>query len=220
MAPRFRKPWFARVLSVLVLRALRTRVLDARFIPRDGPVLLAANHQSFADGVLLVCASPRPLVILIDAVQAARPLFRPVLRAFEALGLGECVLVTPGQGTRALEQAAARLAEGHCVLIFPEGAITRDAQLGTLRRGLFRLANQARAAPVVPVRLTGLATSCFGCVAPRRGWPRARLEVYPPLRARDERLRKLLCMFWQAPTSLLHTTPGALSDGRSPDIGL
>lgn len=209
MAPRMHKPWLARTVSALALRALRTRVFGAHLIPQVGPALLAANHQSLADGVLVVCASPRPLVVLIDAAQLTRPLFRPVLRAFEAAGLGECVPVVPGRGTEALETAVARLRAGHCVLIFPEGAITRDARLGRLRRGLFRLTARVPEAPVVPLRLSGLATSCFGYVAPARGWPRPVLDVYPPLEAQGERLRELLATLWREPRPLLDTTPGA-----------
>lgn len=50
---------------------------------------------------------------------------------------------------------AAEIAQGHSVLVFPEGTRTLDGRLGELQAGVFRLAQEV-GAPIVPVTVTGM----------------------------------------------------------------
>jgi 1-acyl-sn-glycerol-3-phosphate acyltransferase len=92
-------------------------------IPVQGAAMLACNHVSFVDAVLLMAASPRPIYFVMDhrifrlpvlgcAVQAGQghPRWRPKGRpqAYEA----------------AFERAAQVLRDGDLLAIFPEGGIT------------------------------------------------------------------------------------------------
>lgn len=132
---------------------LRWHIEGLERIPRDGPLLLAANHISYLD--------PLALAYVADRV-GRRVRFLAKAELFENRWLG-AVLCKLGQipvqrGTAdasgALDAARRALAEGQCVVVFPEGTISRDFDPMAGKTGVARLA-RASGAPVLPVGLWG-----------------------------------------------------------------
>lgn len=130
-------------------------------LPREGPVLLAANHpNSLLDPVLLGIAIGRPVRLLAKAPLFEVPVFGPALRA---LGMIPAFRGrdNPRDVTKNLEsfaRAAEALAAGSVVGIFPEGKSHDDLQVALVRSGAARLAIQgvaagARPLPLVPIGL-------------------------------------------------------------------
>ncbi|MDE2604992.1 MAG: MFS transporter [Burkholderiales bacterium] len=142
----------------------RFRVRGERNIPVAGPAVLACNHVSFVDAVLLMAASPRPICFMMD-----HRIFRiPVLGWL--FRLAKAIPVAPQQEDPAtyevaFARAAQVLREGDLLAIFPEGAITRDGRLQPFKGGIMKVLELARAdgiaAPVVPMALTNLWGSFF-----------------------------------------------------------
>lgn len=150
----------ARV-ALLALFAFRAR--GQAGVPREGGVILAANHASFLDPIAVGCALPRPVHYL-----ARESLFDvPGLRA-----LLPKLNVTPirrGAGdVRALRTALELLRGGAAVLVFPEGTRSRDGRFGPLRAGAGLLAARS-GAPVVPTVIAGSF----------QAWPRTRTFPRP-----------------------------------------
>jgi 1-acyl-sn-glycerol-3-phosphate acyltransferase len=118
-------------------------------IPRTGPFLMFANHQSFLDPLLLQGACPRIVHTMAKSTQFSSPIFRKLLvwlygfpvRRFE---------VDP----QAVRQALRRLSAGHPVLIYIEGERSWDGKLQPLRRGTVRLALKA-CVPIITARIDG-----------------------------------------------------------------
>lgn len=138
-----------RVVAPGVVRWMRPLVEGTGHVPMSGPVILASNHRSNLDIVLLGAVSPRPVNYLGKRELAEQNRIGPVL---VQLGM---VPVDRGRGDRgALEQIAAVLRAGDVVGIFPEGTRTPDGALHRFRSGAARLAAQTQA-PVVPVGVTG-----------------------------------------------------------------
>ncbi len=142
-------------------------------LPRSGPLLLAANHRSFADPFAIGLLLRRPVYYM-----AKRELFekRWQARVLNALG---AFPVDRGAGDHeAMATARAILERGDCVVIFPEGTRTRSGPLGPTHRGLGRLALET-GAPVAPVAVIGTEDI-------RRGWRirplKVRLRAGIPLR--------------------------------------
>jgi 1-acyl-sn-glycerol-3-phosphate acyltransferase len=135
----------------LALRlACRVRGIGTEHIPLDGGAIVAANHTSFADPVVLQAFCPRHLTFLmIDRYYDA-----PALNGF--VRFWGCIRIREGRPNRdALRQAVAVLREGRAVGIFPEGGISRDGHVHEARPGVGLLAERAEV-PLVPVGLAGV----------------------------------------------------------------
>src|SRR5215210_6431432 len=156
----------------LCRRLYRFEVEGASNIPRDGGYLLAANHESSIDPVLVALATERPVRFIARA-----ELWQPGLRRLlDALG---AIPVRRGQGDHTALQRARRLLEaGELVAIFPQGTVLRFRNR-RFRRGAARVA-LTTGAPLVPVRLFGTAAA-FSLVPPRLGFPKLRVVVGEPL---------------------------------------
>jgi 1-acyl-sn-glycerol-3-phosphate acyltransferase len=141
-------------------------------IPRAGQALLAANHVSSLDPVVLAYLVARrrnrPTRYLVAAEFFDRRFHGFWLRTFKQIpirrGMGD---------SGALDEAIATVRSGAVAGIFPEGTVNPDPDGAMLRgrTGVARIALAARA-PVIPVGIWGT----------QMRWPRTGLTVRRPLR--------------------------------------
>ncbi|MFG0317476.1 MAG: acyl-[ACP]--phospholipid O-acyltransferase [Planctomycetota bacterium JB042] len=150
---------FLRLVLFLVTRSLyRVKVLGRAHVPETGGVLLAPNHVSFVDGLLLIATLDRPVRFIVDRGQFERTFAKPFLKLMKAIPIE--ATGGPRGILRALKEAGRFLEEGEVVCIFPEGQITRTGALLPFRRGLERI-SKGRPAPIVPVHLDRMWGSIF-----------------------------------------------------------
>ena len=142
------------LVSRLRIERGRSMVRVAERLP-DGPIIVVANHTSYADGLLLalICRRlGRPVRLL-----ATGGVFRVPLVGRLARTVG---FIPVERGTShaadALDAAADALAAGEAVGLFPEGRITRDRDRWPerSRTGAVRLALRT-GAPIIPVAIVG-----------------------------------------------------------------
>jgi 1-acyl-sn-glycerol-3-phosphate acyltransferase len=151
-------------------------------LPAHGPVILASNHLSFIDSVVIRFAAPRRVTFLTKAEYfAGRGLRGRVVRwFFTAVG---SVPVARGQhraAQAALDTALGVLADDRVFGIYPEGTRSLDGRLYRGRTGVAWLALTS-GAPVVPVALHG--TERLQPVGKRLPRPhRVTVRFGPPLR--------------------------------------
>ncbi len=169
----------AVVSAVSRLELTRRSVTDSD-LP-DGPVIVIANHTSFADGILLALVGRRLGRSL--RLMATGGVFRSGLVGPIARRLGFIpVLRGTDSAATSLDAAATALAAGEAVGLFPEGRITRDQQHWPERSktGAVRLAIRT-GAPIVPVALVGaqhvVGASGFAARLLRNTLLRARVRV-------------------------------------------
>lgn len=159
LMPEYLLRFIAFVATRLVYRF---KVLGDENIPTKGAAILVCNHVSFVDAVLLMAASPRPIAFIMD-----HRIFKvPVLGWL--FKLAKAIPIAPQREDAAIyEQAFERarqvLAEGDLVCIFPEGAITKDGELGEFKGGVMKLL-ETNPVPVVPMALQNLWGSFFSRV--------------------------------------------------------
>jgi len=157
-------------------------------LPADGPYLLVANHQGWADAFLLLALLPiEPRLYFIADRTATMTLWwkRLVLRS-----LGVVVAVDrAGRSERGAIDASLRILKSGAVLgLFPEGHVSRaEGQLGQFRRGVGYLALKS-GVPVVPVWLRGTAELYLGRELLVRTGPVRRPAPEPPTHEATERL--------------------------------
>jgi acyl-[acyl-carrier-protein]-phospholipid O-acyltransferase/long-chain-fatty-acid--[acyl-carrier-protein] ligase len=130
--------------DILVRLLYRVRVWGAENIPARGPALLASNHVSGLDGLLIRRCVPAARV-LMSAESASCPAWlERLLRA---------------AGTETAESAQRRLDEGGVVVVFPEGEVTRTGALLPFR---WAPAGLPAEAAVIPVYLDLPVGALFG----------------------------------------------------------
>jgi 1-acyl-sn-glycerol-3-phosphate acyltransferase len=125
-------------------------------VPTEGPVILASNHLSFADSVVIPIVAPRRVAFLAKEEYFTGPGLRGRLSKawFAALGM---VPVSRDDTRSALDSLAVALevlGRGEALGLYPEGTRSRDGRLYRGRTGVAQLALQS-GAPVVPVGLSG-----------------------------------------------------------------
>ena len=142
----------------------RFRVQGEENIPVAGAAVLACNHVSFVDAVLLMAASPRPIYFVMDHRIFRQPVLGTLFRLAKAIPIAP-QKEDPAVYEAAFERAAQVLREGDLLAIFPEGGITRDGTLQPFKGGIMKVLERARAdgvePPVVPMALTNLWGSFF-----------------------------------------------------------
>jgi 1-acyl-sn-glycerol-3-phosphate acyltransferase len=125
--------------------------LDEEKIPATGPAVIAANHPSYLDPVLLSLQVARPIRFMAWDALFRIPLLGALMRLFGAFPVD----VRPGRGRDAYEKARALIEEGELVGLFPEGKRSRSGWMEErLREGAARLAWET-GAPLVPATITG-----------------------------------------------------------------
>jgi 1-acyl-sn-glycerol-3-phosphate acyltransferase len=138
----------------LVLRDAARRALQLHGLALEvagplpvGPALLASNHVSWLDP--LVVASVLPCVPISKRDVSRWPVVGALARDLGVVFLDRG---DAGSGARVLRHAEAALASGLAVLNFPEGTTTRGESVLHFRPGLFGVARRA-GVPVVPIAL-------------------------------------------------------------------
>jgi len=166
---------------ILVHTVYRLRRINADRIPEHGPAVLVCNHVSFADAVVLMAASPRPVRFVMDYRIFKVPLLSWFFRQAKAIPIAPAH-EDPKMLARAYDTVAAALADGDLVCIFPEGKITANGDINPFKGGVQQIIRRTPV-PVVPMALRGLWGSFFsrkGGVAMSRPFRRgilSRLEL-------------------------------------------
>jgi len=165
LLPSLRTRWRGvRLLLQLLRRATRipltTTVLAS---PPARPCIFVANHASYLDSLLLICALLRPVAFVAKQELAQQPLLRWLLAR---LGVVFVARFDPAHCTDVV--AEARRADRD-FLFFPEGTFQRMPGLLPFHLGAFAAAAEA-GMPVVPIALRGTRSVLHGDDwLPRRG---------------------------------------------------
>ena len=103
-------------------------------VPAGGPALIVANHtNAFVDPLLVLTRLDRPVTLTAKSTLRKNPLLAPLMRVLNVVELHRAQDVAegadPAKNDAALAACAARLAEGGCVVVFPEGVSHSDPKL-------------------------------------------------------------------------------------------
>jgi len=182
------------------------RLCGIEHIPDEGPLVIAPNHQTYADPVLVTIPVCRPIYYMAWKRLFAVPGLGWLIRKLRAFPVE--IDSTDPQATR---EAARLLQAGQAVMIFPEGGRSLDGHVGHFKLGAFRLATSLGAS-VLPVTIAGGYEAWPpGRALPRPG--RMTITYHAPLRphpglpdreaARDlaERTRAVIMASLPSPTT-------------------
>ena len=130
-------------------RIIRTKIVNADVVPREGAVILAANHTSMIDVFFILAALRREAIAMAMAELWKSPLTRWLV---EVLGQIPVVRGDSESGQQAMERAAQALEDGALVGIFPEQKCVTPGETVPYRPGVAVL-SMRMSVPIIPVRL-------------------------------------------------------------------
>jgi 1-acyl-sn-glycerol-3-phosphate acyltransferase len=179
--PRDKKKFYfadtpQRRTLVAVMRSLFSLVMEMdtkglEHFPREGSVVLAANHVTNFDVFPMQFALPRPIFFMGKAELFKNPLMDLVLRNLSGFP------VNRGENDHwAMQHAAKILAHGQMLGMFPEGTRSKGKGLKVAKTGSARLAIEAHC-PILPVAIVG--SDQFFRRFPHR--TRVQITLLPPL---------------------------------------
>jgi 1-acyl-sn-glycerol-3-phosphate acyltransferase len=144
---------------LLIHTIYRVRVTGMDHIPEDGPVIVASNHVSFVDPLIIGGMIRRPVNFVMYHRIYQIPLLNFIFKTGKAIPIAG-----RSEDPEVLEAAYRRihevLAADNVLGIFPEGRITEDGEIQPFKAGVEKVVAE-QPAPVVPIALCNLWGSLF-----------------------------------------------------------
>ena len=214
-----------RIVPPLLRAIWRPHVIGLENLPRSGPLILASNHQSFIDSVVIPAVTPRPVNFLAksDYFEGRGIKGRLVKEWFVTFGALPVDRDDSRAAIASLDTALGVLSAGGAFGIYPEGTRSRDGRLYRGRTGVAQLALTS-GAPIVPVGLidtdrlqpVGSNRPRLVRVTVKFGEPidvRGRYDGVPPGKAR----REITDTVMDAIAKLTGQEPAGVYNDRAPD---
>ncbi|HEY9736249.1 MAG TPA: lysophospholipid acyltransferase family protein [Trichocoleus sp.] len=151
----------ASVVNPMLRLYFRGRIYGANHVPRQGRLVVVANHASDFDPPLLSSAVRRPVAYMAKEELFRVPVLSPAIRLYGAYP------VKRGSADRsALRAAMQQLEQGWAAGIFLEGTRTPDGRIPSPKLGAALIAAKTQT-PLLPVSLWGTHLIFKGSKWPR-----------------------------------------------------
>jgi 1-acyl-sn-glycerol-3-phosphate acyltransferase len=180
---------------ILIHTVYRVRVTGMHHIPDDGPVIVACNHVSFVDPLIIGGMIRRPVNFVMYYKIYRLPLLNFIFRTGKAIPIAG-----RAENPEILENAYRRMHDvldaGDVLGIFPEGRITCDGEVQDFKAGIEKII-ATQPVPVVPMALCHLWGSMFSRRDPvlkRRPyklWSLIELRIGEPIAAAEVTAQRL-----------------------------
>ncbi len=151
--------FFALVVKPLVLIILGINLKGREKLPVKGPAIIAANHNSHLDALVLMSLYPLSLIHKVRPVAAADYFLSNRLLAWVSL---HCLDIVPFDRSghvdkeRLFSGCHQALDNGGILILFPEGSRGSPEKISKIRKGLFYLVRERNDTKITPVVMYGL----------------------------------------------------------------
>lgn len=154
-----KKLFFLLLVKPVVFIVLGLNLYNRERLPRSGPAIIAANHNSHLDTLVLMALFPVRQLPKVRPVAAADYFLRNRLLAWFALRvIGIIPLDRKGGASKEelFAECQAALENGEILLLFPEGSRGDPEKLQPLRKGIYHLSRSVAGVNVTTVVMHGL----------------------------------------------------------------
>lgn len=155
--------WLRHLFALSVLRPVAFLMLGITLrgrenLPKAGPAIIVANHNSHLDTLVLLSLMPLRQIDRLRPVAAADYFLKNRYLAWFSLQILNILPLERGNATRGedpLKESAAALDRGEILIVFPEGSRGSAEVMGKFKGGVARLKERYPQVPVIPVFLQG-----------------------------------------------------------------
>lgn len=136
---------------------LGVSVANRKKLPRQGPAIIVANHNSHLDVLTLFTLFPLSVLVNVQPVAAADYFLKNKIMSWFALRvIGIIPIYRGGHQANPLQACVDALAAKKIVILFPEGTRGEPGKLSTIKSGIWHLSQQCPDVPIIPVYMHGL----------------------------------------------------------------
>lgn len=125
---------------------------NAHNIPADGPYILAANHQSYLDGMFVMSYSPRKNVrktfFFAKEAHVRHPYAQWMAKRHNV------IVMEPTNMKTSIQRMGEAIKQGKSIIIFPEGTRTETGEVGEFKK-MFAILAKELEVPIIPVSIHG-----------------------------------------------------------------
>lgn len=121
-------------------------------LPKEGPFILAPNHQSYLDGMFVACPMPNKTILNTYFFAKASHVTNPYAKWMASIH--NVVLMDPTNLKTSIQCLGEVIKKGKNVMIFPEGTRTEDGKVAEFKK-MFAIMSQELNVPIVPVCIRG-----------------------------------------------------------------
>jgi 1-acyl-sn-glycerol-3-phosphate acyltransferase len=165
--------WFTcgRFVKLFALFTFRLKITGREKLPKNGPLLICSNHQSYLDPIIMATVLPWPLFRRAFAVGTSEIFGSGFMRRLA--GWLRVVVVDPDANLiPAMRAGACGLRHSGVLILYPEGERSIDGTPRTFKKGAAILSSHLQI-PIVPVAIEGFHDA----------WPRGKsFQKFAPLK--------------------------------------
>jgi 1-acyl-sn-glycerol-3-phosphate acyltransferase len=158
--------FFAAIVRPVLTVILGANVRRRELMPKTGPAIIVANHNSHLDTLTIMAMYPLKRLKLLRPVAAMDYFMRSRAMAWFAVNMiGILPVARGGMDRDLLRRCSAALDKGEILIVFPEGSRGEPEKLSLFKKGVAHLVKARPETPVHPLFLHGL-----GKALPKDTW--------------------------------------------------
>ena len=151
--------FFTFGVKPFILWALGMNARGMENLPKDGPAIIVANHNSHIDTLLLMSLFSTSNILKIRPVAAADYFCNTKLKAFLCKTLIDIIPLKRQIGRTTKEELFKdinkALQEKQIIILYPEGTRGEDNKLQEFKTGIAHIAIMNPGVPIIPVYING-----------------------------------------------------------------
>ncbi len=151
--------FFIIVIRIVVLIIIGLRIVNKERLPKSGPAIIVANHNSHLDTMVLMTIFPIKLLDKLRPVAAENYFLKNPFLAWFSLNILN-IISLKRQNLSARENpllnCSEALSNGDILIIYPEGSRGKPESLSTFKSGIAHLARSHPDVPIYPIFMYGL----------------------------------------------------------------